>query len=507
MLKKIILVLVVAVFFCGFKLASAEVIINEVAWMGTEASQYEEWIELKNNGSESVNLSNWKLYKSEDRVLFSLSGTISAGEYYLVCRTTNSVPNPLSGICNEQGPFGGSGLNNTNDILELKNENETRQDFIDASSGSGWPAGDSVTKETMQKLESNWITASPTPKAQNASSGNDENNNGDPEPEDSGTNTGSGSSSEPADETPVIVNPTMKAKVLANKIAFVGIPLDIENSILGYSNENIRCGRYFWNFGDGDSLETTSSEKFLHTYFYPGEYVITLDYYKTTSFLTGEPDAVNKITVKVAPLTVSISNVGDEKDFFVELTNNSDYDIDISKWELTSSTGRTFIFPRNSVIPTKKKITLSPKITGFTIADKNDLKLITLAGDIAFNYNILPEPIVIPEKVAKVLAQAPVIQKNKPAEIENEIVPEIEIPVSNENIFENLPASPILSNQNTENSNSNFPSYLLWIGLIVFLGVGAGVVYFLRHGRNNGSAQIRNNSRSNIGNDFGILDE
>ena len=61
MSKKTILVLVGFAFLFSFNLARADVVINEVAWMGTQTSQYEEWIELKNTGSESVSLVDWKL--------------------------------------------------------------------------------------------------------------------------------------------------------------------------------------------------------------------------------------------------------------------------------------------------------------------------------------------------------------------------------------------------------------------------------------------------------------
>ncbi|MFA5783193.1 MAG: lamin tail domain-containing protein, partial [Bacteroidales bacterium] len=104
-MKKLILSLVIFILFLGARLVYAEVIINEVAWMGTSASQYEEWIELKNTGPESISLVGWKLYKNNETLLFSLSGTISAGEYFLICRTTPSISNPLSGICDEQGVF------------------------------------------------------------------------------------------------------------------------------------------------------------------------------------------------------------------------------------------------------------------------------------------------------------------------------------------------------------------------------------------------------------------
>jgi hypothetical protein len=43
-------VLFIAIFLVLPGVVKADVIINEVAWMGTADSQYEEWIELYNNG-------------------------------------------------------------------------------------------------------------------------------------------------------------------------------------------------------------------------------------------------------------------------------------------------------------------------------------------------------------------------------------------------------------------------------------------------------------------------
>ena len=39
----------------------SNVVINEIAWMGSAASASDEWIELKNTTNESINLSGWTL--------------------------------------------------------------------------------------------------------------------------------------------------------------------------------------------------------------------------------------------------------------------------------------------------------------------------------------------------------------------------------------------------------------------------------------------------------------
>ena len=479
MSRRYIFVLIIFGFFFGVKFAKAEVIINEVQLNPTDGR----FIELYNSGDSSVNLTDYYIQRKTQtgstfgslvsKTYFE-NKTIDAGGYFLISRGTMS---------NADIVYGSLTLTESNTI-QIKNADGNVVDSIGWGSCGGTCVADNPSDgQSIQKISGSWIISSPTPKAQNTNSGNNppEDNNSDTDTTPPTPTTTSTTSSAP--KLKVVINPTIKAKILTKTVAFAGLPLDIENSVIGYYNEKIRCGRYFWNFGDGDSKETTSSEEFSHTYFYPGEYTISLDYYLSSSFLNDDSDASDKILVKVLPLAVSISNVGDEKDFFIELTNNSDQEANISKWELTSS-NRIFIFPKNTTIPAKGKTILSPKITGFTIADKNNLKLLTSAGDVAFDYNSSSNLITVAKKVST--------EKNNP--IENTTVPEVQ--TSDENLSENLPASPILSDQNIGNSKY---SNLLWIGLFFLLGIGASTVYFVR--------RKRNVFKSENNGDFEILDE
>ena len=58
---------------------SAPVVINEIAWMGTDASPNDEWIELYNRTEKEIALSNWVLYAKDGVPYIPLSGAISAG--------------------------------------------------------------------------------------------------------------------------------------------------------------------------------------------------------------------------------------------------------------------------------------------------------------------------------------------------------------------------------------------------------------------------------------------
>ena len=64
--------------------ATAAVVINEVAWMGTTASANAEWMELHNSDTSSVTLAGWKLVASTGSLSITLTGIIEGGGYYLL---------------------------------------------------------------------------------------------------------------------------------------------------------------------------------------------------------------------------------------------------------------------------------------------------------------------------------------------------------------------------------------------------------------------------------------
>ena len=91
----------------------AQLIINEIAWMGTTESANAEWVELYNTTSENIDLSGWGLYEAGgDTLMISLSKNIIANGYFLIERVTPSVSDSVSGIDDVSGSFGGGGLIN-----------------------------------------------------------------------------------------------------------------------------------------------------------------------------------------------------------------------------------------------------------------------------------------------------------------------------------------------------------------------------------------------------------
>ena len=153
-----------------------KVLLNEIAWMGslqdtsgetaTEASG-REWMELRNNNGEDVDLSDWQIVNQTEKfkIMFGGSAKIDFGEFFLLERDGNFIPGvPADNIYS-------GGLSNAGEWLRLFDGNCRLIDEINAS--SGWPGGSNSTKATLERdnTDLGWHTsgfAGGTPKAQNS---------------------------------------------------------------------------------------------------------------------------------------------------------------------------------------------------------------------------------------------------------------------------------------------------------------------------------------------------
>ncbi len=156
-----------------------DVVVNEIAWMGTTTSTANEWIELYNTTSSSISLSGWTLNASDGTPSISLTGSIGGYSYYLLERTDdNSVP----GITADKiytGALGDGG-----ELLQLRDGSST---LIDSANQSGsWFAGSTTGRSSMSRVDvnasgtssSNWFTSTTsysigngTPKTANVQGG------------------------------------------------------------------------------------------------------------------------------------------------------------------------------------------------------------------------------------------------------------------------------------------------------------------------------------------------
>ncbi len=462
MYKKFVLCLVAIVLFSFSRTVSADVVINEIMY-DLDNSDID-WVEIMNDGGESVDLTSLKLLISNSTSNHSISSasgsaTLDSGDHGVIV-VTSSLSNYTSKWGTAGNIFTSSfSLPNTSATIEINDgdkENPMSGVSYDASQGG---AGDG---KSLQLIDGFWTPSVPTPSSLNILSENEEEENNEEDFEEE-ISSDKKSSSKP----PVKKFSEITTEIISSNVAMIGIPVEFSSETAGIYGEKINVGKYFWNFGDGDSMEVKNNQKFTHTYFYAGEYNVSLEFYKKSSATS--PSAVDNILIKVIPLSVSISNVGTPNNFFIELSNNTDTSIDISKWVI-SSNSKSFVLPRNTIIPAKKKLILSDRITQFTFEDKNNLKLHTLVGDLAFSYNGV---ITIPTKKIVQTQQKTPTTIAKTDNTENFGILNLEKKIDSQDI--------------TANALSGVPgphnNYVLFGGFILLLTIASSAIYFLRRDR------------------------
>jgi len=148
------------------------VVINEVAWSGTEASSTDEWIELHNNSNVDINLDGWTLSWGDEanrRVIHFVedqensstqevrSVVIRARSQYLLERTDDDTIRDIEADLIYTGT-----LRNAGESLELRNVDGELISTAN-SEGSDWPAGTTdgdVPFASMERINSELADAS-----------------------------------------------------------------------------------------------------------------------------------------------------------------------------------------------------------------------------------------------------------------------------------------------------------------------------------------------------------
>ncbi len=119
-----------------------QVIIHEIAWMGTSASEEQQWLELYNPGEQAVSLAGWTLRTRDNSFSTRLEGEIGPGDSYILIQEDHP---DLPGV-----PIGGTFSGSWSDLGErllLIDSRGRTVDLVDR-----WYAGDVRTFATMQRV-------------------------------------------------------------------------------------------------------------------------------------------------------------------------------------------------------------------------------------------------------------------------------------------------------------------------------------------------------------------
>ena len=366
-------------FFWPF-LVSASVALNEVAWMGSRVDGVEskdwwryEWFELYNGSADTMDLGGWKVEFWRDSLDFTMTlmGTVAPDGYFLIASSEKIFMNFDFNYAN----LGGK-LNNNGEKIILKDTSGNVADTLDAA--GGWPAGDNNTKDTMQKQGDIWVTASPTPRAQNFVV----------------------STSEPSGVTPSspqtsissgpFITQNISAYAGEDKKVVVGSASEFLGSAKGINGEALENARFWWNFGDGGTKEGRAVP---HSFEIPGIYTVGLH------VSSGTYSASDYLKVTVVPNQLVVKSVLKGADGFIKLDNQSEVEIDVGGWVISDGLAN-FVIPPKTKIGSKSEAAFSNKATAL-FKNNTTASVLYPNGVLALLWKpvISPAPQIIAESV------------------------------------------------------------------------------------------------------------
>src|SRR3989344_8522550 len=278
------LIFLIVTFLSPSYFALADLEINEIMYSPTS----KQWVDIYNDSSDTIDLTKYKILDAGASVnghgISLCSGSLSPQSYAIIAKVPEDFSNVTFTLCKSA-----LGIKSTTDDTVILKLDSNEVDTVLVAEGSA------TGGNSLQFFNGSWISATPTPGALNqeatVTETNDESNNTNDQDADTGgdenTSTSSpgtsSSKSSSSSSSQKIVEPQTKVKILASKVAFIGLPFELYGEVSRTGGEKLNSGKYFWNFGDGNSAETNDLKKFPYTYFYEGEYVISLEYYSKNS--------------------------------------------------------------------------------------------------------------------------------------------------------------------------------------------------------------------------------
>lgn len=151
--------------FSVFNLVCANFELTEIMYDldGTDSNR--EWVEVKNIGDKTLDLSKWYLFSDNTKhaLIPQIGSNIESGKYAVIVQNVlqfkNDWPN-FSGLIFDSS---WTGFNNNGEIISLKDPELNIVSPISYTSSLGG-AGDG---DSLQKINNNWVGSQPTPGLEN----------------------------------------------------------------------------------------------------------------------------------------------------------------------------------------------------------------------------------------------------------------------------------------------------------------------------------------------------
>ncbi|MBX4189249.1 PKD domain-containing protein [Candidatus Parcubacteria bacterium] len=281
------------------------------------------------------------------------------------------------------------------DTFILKDDSGNVADSVSFTSDQG-ASGDG---NSLQKSDSGWIAAAPTPGATNATASAPVNTDTDNTSTTTSTSTNTGTTNHGGQNvvsttvsthysylplSTLQARENLSAGAGRARLGSVGSPLSFKAQIDAESGSG---ARFAWSFGDGS---VGSGESVDHVYKHPGDYVIVLN------ASNGSSAAVSRAQVKIVDPKLSITLATPTS---VEVSNDSKYEVNLYGRELVSE-GKKFTFPQDTIILPGQSIVFDHEVTGLAPFSTLDVALLDLSSGDATREAIAAKPAINTELIA-----------------------------------------------------------------------------------------------------------
>ncbi len=341
--------------------SNAQIMFSEIAWMGTDVSANDEWIELYNLGETPVDLTGWTVTSNDGKISITLICTLAPHGVAVLERTDDSTLPDVTALLTYTGDLVNGGA-----TLIIRNPNGSISDEVEGGTGWGNIGGNNTSpKQTPQRTRTGtWVTAPPTPNGMSAAGDAGTSNVSCPtveeetdvdvdveEEETVQTVTpkavvkSSGGSSKKTPDVAAKLPGVLSLRVQGPKIAYVNQEVSFEVMPEGIGPTLTRSLIYTWNFGD---TYTASGKTSTHVFKYPGEYIVMVggEYAKASAFSRHE------VIVLPVSFALSYTESGD-----VRIQNNAPQEVDLGGFRLGGS--GSFTFPKFTMLKPKGVLTIS----------------------------------------------------------------------------------------------------------------------------------------------------
>lgn len=370
-------------FFVGFCIlimplyTRAQVLITEIMYDIEGADTGREWIEVQNTGSDSIDLSAWKLFEANTNHKITALGdtNLPSQGFAIIADNTDKfkIDNPTySGLLFDST----YSLGNEGETLILRDGTLADSDAVTYSPAVGGQ-GDGTT---LQKATTGWIAALPTigthttaTQSFHPTSNTAESSNGS---ENQAGNSATGTtaidqnnmtdSTEQSATTAVSTHSSQSVATISRdiedlqvtsgrpRLGFVGAPLTFEAKIkVAKHIPTSSAGEHItgtWSMGDGTQY---TGQSISHSYMFPGDYIVILN------ATYGGIAAVSKTKVKIVEPEVLLSF---DLSGYTKISNLSDVELNVGGWILESETSR-FLIPKDTLIARHSFIKLAGMVT------------------------------------------------------------------------------------------------------------------------------------------------